>query len=243
MSGKEQQEDESTLVHNDELDVQPHMRSSTGSREEASLEHVNPALEDDDNVRATNGGTGGINTRTNGNSSGDDRNGGDVNKTSGGTGGSGTSTSNPPVYYNAQDGNAQVVSEAVIIRQPNGMRVIRTREIESVRQVARERPLKARHIKLLKVFSIVAIVLFFPLGIPALVYAFKCEKAFAEGIMQGNIDEARRFAKRCERLIIFAVMGALLVAVAVFAVVERQIMANDEEYWKSRHRFVTLFDC
>lgn len=142
----------------------------------------------------------------------------------------------PPVFYSNRSGEATVVNEPVIVRRADGTSEIQTQQCCALaphRHVA-EKPLRLRQIKLLKGFSIMAIVLFFPLGIPAMYYAFKTEKAFHEGIMQGSIDKARKLAKRTERLIIFSVMAALLVAVAVFAVVERHLMADDEEYWKSK---------
>lgn len=142
----------------------------------------------------------------------------------------------PPVHYSNRSGEATVVNEPVIVRRSDGTTEIQTQQCCALaphRHVA-DRPLRIRQIKLLKAFSFVAIFLFFPLGIPALYYAFKTEEAFHEGVLQGNIDKARKLAKRSERLIIFSVMGALLVAVAVFAVVERHLMADDEEYWKMK---------
>ena len=142
----------------------------------------------------------------------------------------------PPVYYSNRSGDATVVNEPVIVRRSDGTAEIQTQQCCALaphRHVA-ERPLRIRHIKLLKGFSIMAIFIFFPLGIPAMYFAYKTEKAFNEGVNQGNIDKARKLAKRTERLIIFSVMAALLVAVAVFAVVERHLMADDEEYWKSK---------
>lgn len=142
----------------------------------------------------------------------------------------------PPVYYSNRSGDATVVNEPVIVRRADGTAEIQTQQCCALaphRHVA-ERPLRMRHIKLLKAFSIVAIFIFFPLGIPAMYFAYKTEKAFNEGVNQGNIDKARKLAKRTERLIIFSVMAALLVAVAVFAIVERHLMADDEEYWKTK---------
>ncbi|XP_052779336.1 uncharacterized protein LOC128216725 isoform X1 [Mya arenaria] len=212
------QEDESQLVEHDQLSVQPHLANGDATSGEVTLEHVNPALEADE---APGNNAMAVGTSTNNNVMNGDRK-------------QEIPTSVAPVYYSAQNGSASVVTEPVVIRQPNGIHVIRTREIETARTLSRERPLRLKHIKLLKVFSVVAIVVFFPLGIPALLYAIRCEKAFHEGIMRGNIDEARKLAKRCERCIIFSIMAALLVAVAVFAIVERKLMADDEEYWKHR---------
>lgn len=142
----------------------------------------------------------------------------------------------PPVYYSNRSGETTIVNEPVIVRRADGTTEIQTQQCCALaphRHVA-ERPLRMRQIKLLKAFSIVAVFIFFPLGIPAMYYAFKTEKEFNEGILQGSIDNARKLAKRSERLIIFSVMAALLVAIAVFAILERHLMADDEEYWKSK---------
>lgn len=141
--------------------------------------------------------------------------------------------------YNARSGESNVIREPVVIRQPNGIHVIRTRTCcdhvnDPTRIRTYERPLKLKRIKFLKAFSVIAVFVFFPLGLPAMYYAFKCEKEFHAGIMRGSIDTAQKMAKRSERLIIFSVMAALLVAVSVFAIVERNLMDDDDEYWQQR---------
>lgn len=113
--------------------------------------------------------------------------------------------------------------------------VIRTaniQETERWRDLERQRPLRQRHIMLLKIFGVIACFFFFPTGIPAVYYAFKTEKEFDEGIMRGNIDEAQRCARKSERLIIFSGLLAILTAVIVFAVVERSLM-DEQAYWDS----------
>ncbi|KAK3104082.1 hypothetical protein FSP39_024288 [Pinctada imbricata] len=150
---------------------------------------------------------------------------------------SGKDTSTPtsyPVMYNTGTGNSKVVREEVIIKQPNGENVINTRQTscqnapERWRDIERRRPLRLKHIRFLKVFSIVSVILFFPLGIPAVYFAFQLQREFDEGIMRGDIDKAQSLRKRVERLIIFAFLFALLVAVLVFALVERSLMTNDD---------------
>jgi hypothetical protein len=98
--------------------------------------------------------------------------------------------------------------------------------------------LTQNRIKVLKILSIVALVLFFPLGIPAVLFAFRLQKTLNEGIMQGNIDKAISLAKRVERLIIFAILFALLTGILVFALVERTQMSEDELNANMRNRIM-----
>lgn len=223
--------DDDVLVDNDQLDLrlQPHL-AIDHDNSPAGLEYVNPVLDESDgaaNRTTANNGTGNITQSKNGQSK---QNGEQSN---------GQVSLDTPVVYNARSGETSVVREPVVIRQPNGIHVIRTRaccdNVHDPNRIGRyDRPLKLKRIKFLKAFSVVAVAVFFPLGIPAMYYAFKCEKEFHAGIMRGNIDMAQKMAKRSERFIIFSVMAALLVAVSVFAIVERNLMGNDEEYWQQR---------
>lgn len=230
-----QEDDVAQLVHNDELEqeLQPHL-NHVGELQQVEgavcMEFVNPVLVDEDTKEQT---------ETKETNSADDKTYNDNTNGSAqvenGSGGREVTVSSPPVYYSSQTGETNIVCEPVVIRQANGIHVIRTRECcHTPNHYSRERPLKLKHIKFLKGFSFVAVIIFFPLGIPAMYNAFKCEKEFHAGILRGDIDLARKLAKRSERLIIFSVMAALLVAVAVFAVVERKLMENDEDYWKYR---------
>ena len=222
------------LVENDQLDreLQPHLGDNHDNNT-AALEYINPVLDatdiepdsaknyDSSKPKETVQVTTNVKEST---SSG--QNGGQV-------------TSATPVVYDARNGESNVIREPVVIRQPNGVHVIRTRACcdnvyDGNRVRNHDRPLKLKRIKLMKAFSVVAFILFFPLGIPAMYYAFKCEKEFHAGILRGNIDMAQKLANRSEKLIIFSVMGALLVAVSVFAIVERNLMGHDEKYWEQR---------
>lgn len=223
------EDDASQLVHHDELEreMQPHLgHDNTGA---VSLDNIettveearNHGLSDASETRNVNNGNTG-NGFTNGTAKTGDQ--GEV------------TLSAPPVYYSTSTGETNIVNEPVVIRQANGVHVIRTQECcHTPNSYNRERPLKLKHIKFLKAFSFLAVLIFFPLGIPAMYYAFKSEKEFHAGILRGNLDLARKLATRSERLIIFSVMGALLVAVAVFAFVERKLMEDDEDYWKYRN--------
>lgn len=226
-----EEDDVAQLVHNDELsrELQPHL-NHVGEQLHAdgavSMEFVNPVMVEDDTKEQAETNSASDNTyNDNTNTSAQAENGSSREVT----------LSSPPVYYSSQTGETNIVCEPVVIRQANGVHVIRTRECcHTPTNYNRERPLKLKHIKFLKGLSFVAVVIFFPLGIPAMYNAFKCEKEFHAGILRGDIDLARKLAKRSERLIIFSVMAALLVVVAVFALVERKLMENDEEYWKYR---------
>ncbi|KAH3880327.1 uncharacterized protein LOC127865038 [Dreissena polymorpha] len=209
----DKKEDVSQLVLHDELDADTN---------HTSPEYVNPTLRNDVTEPSSRPAVLDLTNRS------ADNNGfsrSEVSK-------SNADSAGQTAYYNARDGNAAVGIE--VVRMPSGIRVIRTQDLQSVRAQSSERPIKLIHIKRLKVFAVIAIVVFFPLGIPAYLYAFRAEIAFQEGLMQGNIDLARKLVKRSERCIIFAFMSALLVVVAVVAIVERQTMENNKEYFKHR---------
>lgn len=100
-----------------------------------------------------------------------------------------------PVLYTTETGGSKVVKEQVVIGGSNG-NVIQTQQTccqnvpERWRDIERQKPLTQKRIKVLQILSIVAIIFFFPLGIPAVVFAFRLQKTLNEGIMQGNIDKA-----------------------------------------------------
>ncbi|XP_013382348.1 uncharacterized protein LOC106153089 isoform X2 [Lingula anatina] len=106
--------------------------------------------------------------------------------------------------------------------RPDGRKVIHTTpELrEDLSQDLQDRPLKEKDLKFLKMFSIISIFLFFPLGIPALCYSRKTAKAFHDGILNGDLDKARRFAKRTERFIVLSIVMSLITAIFVFALAE-----------------------
>lgn len=99
--------------------------------------------------------------------------------------------------------------------------VIMTRNIPERWRDLPERPLRATRMKMLKIFSVVAIFLFFPSGIPAAYFAWRTQREFDEGIIQGNIDRAQKLARRTEHLIILSAVLAVITAVLIFALVER----------------------
>lgn len=95
-------------------------------------------------------------------------------------------------------------------------------------------PFRKSKIKLLQVFSVVAAVLFFPLGIPAVYFANKIEGEFNKGILLGNVDQANKLIKRTEKLIIFSFIVAFLIVVTVFTVLEYNIQKDDDKYLQSK---------
>lgn len=97
-----------------------------------------------------------------------------------------------------------------------------------------EVPFRRRKIKLLQVFSLIAIILFFPFGIPAAYFASKIEDEFNKGILKGNIDKANELIKRTERLIVFSFIAAFLTVITVFAVIEHELIEQDEIYLASK---------
>lgn len=143
-----------------------------------------------------------------------------------------------PVYYNNANGNIVVTHEqpATTVDQANP--VIQTSNTSPQNEPgpqrwrdvpSRQRPLTTKRLRLLKIFGIIAAFVFFPLGIPAAIFAFKAETELHAGILKGNIDTAQKCAKRSERLIIFSWMFAILVAVITFALVERSLLTHDEK--------------
>ena len=235
-------DDFSQLVDNDELSSELH--GHTGSLQEDRNEdfsYVNEALDDrnesqdtaESQVHESRNGSG---YRNDTNINGSTTNGHAVNGSNARV--PQDNVSAPPVYYSNRTGETTVVNEPVIIRRADGTTEIQTQQccVLAPHRHTQPKPLRMRKIKLLQAFSIVAVFVFFPLGIPAMYFAFKTEKKFNEGITQGNIDYATKLARRTERLIIFSIMGALLVAVSVFAIIERHLMADDEQYWESKSR-------
>ena len=154
-----------------------------------------------------------------------------------------TAMTSLPVLYTTETGGSKVVKEQVVIGGSKG-NVIQTRETccqnvpERWRDIERQKPLTQKRILVLKILSIVSLVLFFPLGIPAVIFAFRLQRTLNEGIMQGNIDKALRLAKRVERLVIFAGLFTLLTGVLVFALVERAHMSDKELKADMRNRIM-----
>ncbi|CAI9737366.1 XP_014783371.1PREDICTED: uncharacterized protein LOC106878613 isoform X1 [Octopus vulgaris] len=125
------------------------------------------------------------------------------------------------MYFN-HAGEATFTTDRVRTTQVEGTTVISTADYASnFNPYSFEKPLKKKSIKYMKAVSIVAILIFFPTGVAAFHYASKAEHAFDIGIERGNIDEARKFAKKSEKFIIFSFFMAFIIAIIVLAIYER----------------------
>lgn len=122
-----------------------------------------------------------------------------------------------PVSY-SRYGEDVVIEEMVVIRQADGSQVIETERFQPVKQ--RGKHLRRSRIRCIQAFSIVALILFFPTGIPAVYYAFKIYKEFLSGILRGDIDRATTYAKLAERMTVLSIVLAivtLMIVVPIFA--------------------------
>lgn len=133
-----------------------------------------------------------------------------------------TSQGSFPVSYSTQNGGVAVIN-VTSTPQPDGSQVIQTSQYQSspAGRYESDRPLTKRYQRILKVLSVVAAIVFFPVGIPAVYYAFKTEKEFNAGILRGDISLAQKYGKRAEKFIIFSYLFFVLVVILAFTVHER----------------------
>ncbi|XP_025107372.1 uncharacterized protein LOC112572066, partial [Pomacea canaliculata] len=131
-----------------------------------------------------------------------------------------TKVTSHPVYFDCRSGEAVVVPGDIAGVDSSGTYVIATRKIPE-RWRDMERPLRAREMKLLKIFSIVAVFLFFPTGVAAVIFAWRTRREFDEGLKRGNIDGALKVARRTKALIILSGVLAITTGVLVYSLVER----------------------
>lgn len=128
-----------------------------------------------------------------------------------------------PVYTHGTSGPSLSHNAAVVMNPLDGSCRIVSSETEENTTV---RPIKERDLKFLNGFAIVAILLFLPTGIAALVYAIRASKAYYDGISVGDLTSARKYIKVCERLIILSVVLGLLTYVLLFALLEKQHLSE-----------------
>lgn len=133
------------------------------------------------------------------------------------------------IHYDSSRGNIDVLNGQVTTR-PDGSQYINTQGIPVQWEEQYDRPLRKKRMRLIKIFSIIACVFFFPTGIPAIYYAFRTEKEFDEGVLRGNIDRAQKFAKRSERLIVLSFVLAFMVAALILAIVERPHLEGPQHH-------------
>ncbi|XP_063398510.1 uncharacterized protein LOC134683253 isoform X2 [Mytilus trossulus] len=203
--------------------IQPHL-GSFQYKEPSSLEQINPGFvsADHDNKEYNNQTSPTLNNT--GQLSTDNHN-SRVNSTENGDV---SDTASYPVMYST-GGHSSVVQEQVVIKKLDGSKVIQTEQCCDYAQSykKKQKPLRKERILRLKILSIIAIIIYFPLGIPAAYFAFNIKKEFDAGIVRGNIDKAQKYAGRSEKLVIFAIIFAVLTAVLVFALVDRLSGNND----------------
>lgn len=132
-----------------------------------------------------------------------------------------------PVLY-ATPGSTRVVQNQQSQRTGEGRVTIATPN--NADNPDEERPIRAKDLKPLKIFSVVATILFPPTGIAALVVALQTEKEFWKGCDQGDMTIAKKKCKLCERLIIFSIVFGLIMYVMVLAIMERNMMLNNDSY-------------
>lgn len=146
-----------------------------------------------------------------------------------GTSGSAAPSGSFKIHYDSSGGNVSVL-DGQMSRTADGSPYINTQGIPNQWEEEHNQPLRRKRIRLIKVFSIIACVFFFPTGIPAIYFAFRIGKEFEEGIMRGNIDRAQKFAKRSERLIILSFVMAFMVGALVVALIERPNFDDDNHH-------------
>ena len=132
-------------------------------------------------------------------------------------------TGSTPVYYSTA-GGVQVLQEQVVRRSADGRRVIVSPQTG---REYRERTLKERDLRFLKIFSAITIIMFPPTGIIAFVYALKTERDFRTGVLNGDLAVAQKRSKKCERLILLTLILCLLMYVFIFAIIEKQHLSQD----------------
>ena len=87
---------------------------------------------------------------------------------------------------------------------------------------------RRRKIQQLQAISFFAVLVFFPLGIPAVYFANKIEPAFNKGIILGNIDRSIQLLKRTEKLIVCSFVAAFITTLIVLIVLE--IMVSNDAF-------------
>ena len=113
-----------------------------------------------------------------------------------------------------------------MVRKPDGTRVIRTPENQHRRPT---QLVTDEKLKILKILSIVAIVIFVPTGAVAFYYYKKTLKEYAIGKQKNDLRKAKRLSTKCERFILFSVLCAVIAYTLIVVIVE-------ETSWK-HHTF------
>ena len=141
------------------------------------------------------------------------------------------------VYYN----DAVVVNDLDSFQIEDGTTQTQEEHTQDFQSDTNEIPLRRRKIRLLQAFSFIAVLLFFPLGVPAVCCAHKIERELNHGIMQGNIDKATKLIKWTEKLIILSFIAAFIVVIGIFVTIERQLVGDDNAYLANKRAQAFLF--
>ena len=126
---------------------------------------------------------------------------------------------NVPVCYSSTNG-VFLVRKPVLQTNTDGSRVIVTSQHEITG--AEERPLRAKDIRFVTIFSVVALIVFFPLGLPALLLSLQAIRDFQQTMEVEDLERIKKKVKIAERLILLSIVVGVLGYVLIYAVVQRQ---------------------
>jgi len=82
----------------------------------------------------------------------------------------------------------------------------------------RQKPVKERNLKLYKIISVIAIIAFFPTGIPALWNSFKLQEEFYDGIQKGDLAKCNKRALLLNKLLILSFTLCMFTVILILAV-------------------------
>ncbi|XP_074646495.1 uncharacterized protein LOC141902589 [Tubulanus polymorphus] len=121
----------------------------------------------------------------------------------------------PTICYQTPHGQTATTRENVVNAVADGYHVVVTPERTWVGQ---GRILKEKDLKVYKILSVIAILFFFPSGLLALYYAHKTHKEFYAGLERGEVDTAKKMAKRCEKCLVLTVISCILLIALLVAI-------------------------
>ena len=121
----------------------------------------------------------------------------------------------------------------VALYKANGKRVVVAADRHSVQP--NPCPVKAKNIKYFYLFSVISIMLFFPTGFLAMMYAVKTRRQMVVGASNQDWTLCRKYSKRCQNLVIFSFIGFFVTLAVAVAVLEMTYFKHDDAYWD--HRF------
>ena len=137
----------------------------------------------------------------------------------------------PVVEYHAP--SSKVTARDTDVNDNNPRVVIVTGDLPSVESVGRRHALKSKDIRLLIVFAVISVVVFFPTGIAAVYYARKTKLMFTEDRLnsaQNGLKEVVKMCRRAERFIVLSFVAAVFVIILVFVILEHQNSKGEGVY-------------